>query len=153
MPKYRPETAQIKAKQFIKDYTKVGFNQSELARRKGISHVAVNNHLKRPAVQKALQEQINQTAKKTGITLTWLLKRYKMGAEDAKTMIKHFNKIIPIDDWGTQRLYLRDIAEIMKWLKTNGHNINLQQKNFIQIYRPEAHEREVVETSAQNINE
>lgn len=167
MPKLRPETEKVRAQILLKPLIRNKLNQSATARELGVSQATIQEKIHRPIVQKALQEQIEQIAKKTGITLSWLLKRYKIGAEDAKKIIGYLhqykkdedgniekinpdeiisNEFITTEDWATQRLYLRDIAEIMKWLKSNG--VHLEQKNYVQIYRPEPYSREEMEASS-----
>lgn len=144
MPRLRPETEKARASKLIKSYSKTGFNQSRLAKQEGVSQPAINQRLTRKPVQQTLDEHIQKVAKRVGINLTWLLTRYKKGADEASKVIGYLhqykkdikdgkiekakpdeaisNEFIDIPDWNVKRLYLRDIAEIMKWIKQNGRN-------------------------------
>lgn len=143
MPKLRPKTEKARAAQFIKVHSKRGFNQTRTAEELGVSPSAVSHRLAKPPAQKALADQISRAAKKAGINITWLLRKYKTGADKASKVIGYLhqykkdesgkveqikpdevvsNEFIDAPDWNVQRLYLHDIAEIMKWIKHNGNN-------------------------------
>lgn len=59
MPKYLPKTAKLKRKKLIKTYIEAGLNQSELARRRGVSQSAINQQVTKPEVQDTLREYLN----------------------------------------------------------------------------------------------
>jgi len=116
VPKYKPKTEKLRAEKLIKLHSKKGFNQSRTAEELGVTPSAINHRLARKPIQKALDEHIQEVAKRVGINLTWLLRKYKTGADKAEFYVGLKSK----KDWQTQRYYMRDIAEIMKWIKTNG---------------------------------
>lgn len=157
MPRLRPETERARAIKLTKDYIKTNLNQTRLAEKEGVTSQNINQRLARVPVQKTLDEHIQRVAKKIGINLTWLLRKYKIGAEEAEKIIGYLHQykknkggniekikpdevvsseFITTKDWLCQRLYLRDIAEIMKWIKTNGKNGNsVSVINIIYGYR------------------
>ena len=56
MPKYTKATARLKAKKLTKAYVRAGFNQSKLARQKGVPRSSVSEALKRSPAKDILQE-------------------------------------------------------------------------------------------------
>jgi len=155
MPRLRPETEKQRIQSLIKLHSKKGFNQTRTAEELGITQSALNRRLNRPPVQKALEDQIAKAAKKAGINITWLLKKYKTGADTAGKVIGYLhqykktengkiekaepeevvsNEFIDTPDWNVQRLYLRDIAEIMKWIKSNGNGKDTGQSRELKIF-------------------
>jgi hypothetical protein len=82
MPRYRPETAEAKAKHLIKSYTECNLNQSRLAKREGVSQSAINQRLTHtPGAKKTLQDVINQNLQKAGTTA---FKIYKVNDKQLK---------------------------------------------------------------------
>lgn len=116
MPRMKPKTAKARSQRLTNLYIKKGHNKAAVAREEGVTRQAIYHRMKRKPAQETLDEHIQKVAKRVGINLNWLLTKYKKGANEAIKIIG-FNKL---PDWNTKRLYLRDIAEIMKWIKTNG---------------------------------
>jgi len=86
MPKYKPETAALKAKNLIKPYLKAGLNQHRLAAMEGVSQSAINQRLKHPAVQKELQKVIDRNLRKAGITYSKVYKRLDEQLDATRTI-------------------------------------------------------------------
>lgn len=82
MAKQRKETARARAKDLIKAYTATGFNQSELARQKGVSQSAINQRLNSPIVQQTFAEIMD----KNGLEDEMLVKKLKEGLEATKVI-------------------------------------------------------------------
>ena len=75
MPKLKKATAKRKAKKLIKDYANAGFNETELARREGVSQPAIHQRLNRSFVQ----QSINEILEDSGLTDNALVKVLKDG--------------------------------------------------------------------------
>jgi hypothetical protein len=59
MPKLKPQTERLKAISLTKPYIKSGFNQSEVARQRGVSRATINEQVNRKPVQDILQKFLN----------------------------------------------------------------------------------------------
>lgn len=73
MPRYTKIEAKLRASNTTKAYIEAGFNQSELARRRGVHRSTVNKTLQRPPVQQTLQEAL----RKIGITANFKAKKFR----------------------------------------------------------------------------
>lgn len=58
MPRYRPETAELKAKRLTKLYTENNFNQVEVAKKERVTKQAINQRLQKAPVKKTLLETL-----------------------------------------------------------------------------------------------
>lgn len=153
MPKYSAKRKKIEAKKLSKTFLKHRTGAA-IARVRGTTRQTENEKLrKNELAQEILITQIQKQAQKAGINLTWHLKKLKEGADNAEKIIGYIhqykqkkkkgskiekikpdevvsNEFITTKDWSTQRQYLHDIAEIMRWIKQNG----LEQKVGVQVF-------------------
>ena len=86
MPKYKPETAELKAKTLVKTCIKNGLNQNRIAKELGVSQQAIQQRLKHPAVQKELQKVIDRNLRKAGITYSKVYKRLDEQLDATRTI-------------------------------------------------------------------
>jgi len=111
MPKYKPETEKIKAKNLIKPYISNRLNQSALARQEGVTPSAINQRVNRKPVQDALQAYINSPKLKNKLI------RISNAALDAK----HYTKKGSKPDYDVRHKYWHDLLTAAGVLKINGN--------------------------------
>ena len=73
MPKLKIETAKLRAANLSKSFISSGCNQSEVARREGVTSQAINQRFKHLPVQTPLQEAL----RKIGITTVYKARKFK----------------------------------------------------------------------------
>lgn len=135
MPRYRPETEKLKVKNLTKSYIESGFNQSELARREGVTRQTINEKVHRVTVQKTLSELLD----KAGATDKYLSKFFfkKLTAQKVisattvsvqsddptvrqKLATANTRDFIDVDDHIAQLRAAEDICKLKGHIKSNG---------------------------------
>jgi len=116
MPKLKKSTAKRKAKKLIKDYAKAGFNETELARREGVSQPAIHQRLNRSFVQESLKDILEET----GLTDDALVKIMKDGLKAKKGKAK---------DHYARHKFLCTILELKGHLKKGDLNVEIKTDN------------------------
>jgi len=136
MPRYRPETARLKAKNITKAYSRVGFSQVKLAKIKGVTRQTINRTLQKAPVQKTLLEEINKiglTDKEDAKDLKRLRKAQRPIACDVfirndrgkLVVVKNENDWIDVDDNQAQLKALEMTLKLKGHLKENGTKIEV----------------------------
>lgn len=145
MPKYRPETQELKAKNLTRLYARSGYNQSVLADRKGVTRQAINQQIKRKPVIDALQKfldspKLDKALIEVGIDGLRAEKDISCnviaqdgeGMKDANSMTKDFVKV---PDYNTRHKYWHDLLVAKGKLKINGNGNGASVVNIIYAYR------------------
>ena len=86
MPRYKPATAERKAKSLVKTCIENGLNENRIAKKLGISQQAVNQRLNRAPVQKTLQEVIDKNLRQAGISQRKVYKRLDEELDATRTI-------------------------------------------------------------------
>ena len=141
MPKLPKAELELRATRLKNLYIKHNGNKSRIAKELGITPQAITKRFDSVVGQKAqesLQDQVNQTAKKLGINLTWYLKLLKQGAIEPKKIIGYLNQykkgnsgvekampdevvsneFIDTPDWAVRHKYIVTIGEVLKYIKS-----------------------------------
>jgi len=147
MPKYRPETAKMKAESLVKPLIRNGLNESKTARELGITPQAVNERLRHKPVQDALQRYINSPKLKKRLieVAEEGLKANKViscnvialdgeGMKDANSMTKDF---VDVPDHQSRHRFWHDLCHAGGILKTNGEGAGIKIINIVHAYRKE----------------
>jgi len=123
MPKYKPFTEKIKAKEMSKVYIDSGLNQHETARRLYTSEQNINKKVNRMPVQQAISEQLD-----------------KAGLTDDQLTKEHFHVLTSPNP----KLKLQAIElgyRVKGYIKTNGSHGNGTRLTSIIINDPSGHIR------------
>ncbi len=133
MPKYRPETEKIKAKNLIKPLAKNNFNQTATARQLGLTPQTINEQFHRKPVQDILQRFFNsRKLKKTliqvakeGLAANKVISCNVIapdgeGMKDANSMTKDF---VDVPDHQARHKFWHDLAVAAGGLKGEGAKI------------------------------
>jgi len=135
MPKYRPETAKLKAKHLAKTCLRNNLNQNRMAKELGISHQAVNQRLQKAPVQKTLQNIIDRNLKRAGITQGKVYKRLDQQLDATRVISAMVNPdgkdkdangqtcdFIDVPDWNARDRAINKSLTLMGHIKqTNGN--------------------------------
>lgn len=136
MPKYKPETAKLKAKYLTKSYIQSGFNQTRMAKKEGVTSQAINQRFSHnPEVPKTIIELLD----KAGATDKYLSKFFfkKLTAQKVisaniiltksddptvKEQLAHSrtSDFIDVDDHIAQLRAAEDICKLKGHIKSNG---------------------------------
>lgn len=163
MPKYKPSTARLKAKQLIKPYIKTGLNQSELARQEGVSQSAINQRLHKKPVRDMLEKYLDSNKLKRklrqvameGLEATKVIgyiHQYKKDedgkiekAEPDEAVSNDFISDIP--DHHVRHRFWHDIMQIKGHIKNNGNGKGSGTTVIIYGYRNPNHNCAIREES------
>ncbi len=125
MPKLRETTERRRALKLLKDLKDCDGNQSELARREGVSQAAISQRMKRAYVQKTMDELLEEagvTTKKLAKTISEGLKADKEGIDQA------------VPDWQARHKFTVTALELKKLIRHDQPTTNV---NLIQVYVPQ----------------
>lgn len=128
MPKYTKEVAELKARNLTKSYISSGLNQSEVARREGVTSSAINQRLKHLPVQTPLQEALN----KIGITTRYKAKKFKELLEAKKLQGE---ALVETEDNAARVATLKLICQVGKDIDGDKNDTGVRVINIIHAYR------------------
>lgn len=147
MPRYKKETAELKAKNLLKPYIKNNFNQTLTARQLGVTQEAISQRLKCKPVQDMLQRYINSPKlKKKLIQVAQdgleankviscnVIAKNGEGMSDANSMTKDF---IDVPDHQARHKFWHDLCSAGGILRTDGDNGGVKIINIVCAYRKE----------------
>ena len=97
MPKLRPYTAKARAVSLVKALSKNGMNQAKVARKLGVSPQAIQDRIKRPAVQKVLAKINEDALKRVGVKMSKVYQCFNE-ALDANLSSSFKGEIFPSDE-------------------------------------------------------
>ena len=140
MPKYKLSTERNKTKNLVKSLSRVGFNESAVARAEGVTPQAINQRLNRKPVQdyldkyfasKKLKKKIHKRME-DGLQATKVISCNVIapdgeGMKDADSMKKDF---IDVPDHHCRHKYLTTYMQTTGRIKPDGHGSGNQ---YIQI--------------------
>jgi len=109
MPTLKPETARLRAANLSKSFIASGCNQSEVARREGVTSQAINQRFKHLPVSTPLQAAL----KKIGITTAYKAKKFKELLESKNKRSLNF-KTIEVPDNQTRASVLKLMCQVDK---------------------------------------
>ena len=109
MPTLKPETARLRAANLSKSFIASGCNQSEVARREGVTSQAINQRFKHLPVGTPLQAAL----KKIGITTAYKAKKFKELLESKNKRSLNF-KTIEVPDNQTRASVLKLMCQVDK---------------------------------------
>lgn len=151
MPKYRPETARMKAKSLVKPLIRNHLNVSATARQLGVTPQAIEQRLKHKPVRDLLQkfldsEKLEKVLIEVGIDG---LKANKViscnviapngeGMKDANSMTKDF---VDVPDHQSRHRFWHDLLVAKGKLKTNGNGDTPSIVNIVYAYRKPAEDK------------
>jgi len=138
MPKYRPETARRKARKLVKACLDADLNESEVARREGVSQQAINQRIqKNSQVKKTFTELMD----KEGLSDKYLRKKIKEGLDASKVVGYLNNKVegtqkisdefVEVPDMHCRHKYLVTALEVKKIIKVNGNEKGVNVSTII----------------------
>ncbi len=132
MPRYRPETARIRAENLVKPLLANNLNEAAVARQQGVTRQAINQRLQRKPVQDALQRYINSPKLKKklievaqeGLSANKVISCNVIapngeGMKDANSMTKDF---VDVPDHQARHKFWHDLCVAGGVLKTNGES-------------------------------
>ena len=140
MPKQRPETEKAKAENLLKHLEKNRFNQSEVARQRGVNQTTINEQFNRKPTQDALNRYLDskKTAKKVakrldeGLDSTKVigyLHQYKKEengkVEKAKPDEVVSNEFITVEDMHARHKYLTTYMQATGKIKNNDKDTHI----------------------------
>ena len=111
MPRYRPETAKLKAKNLLKPLIKNKFNHSATARELGVAQSTISEQFHNPLVQETLAEYLNKS-----FNLEYIKSKFKDGLT-----AKRIGKFGEHPDLYCRHKYLVTLLECEGHLKFNGN--------------------------------
>ena len=141
MPKLTPEMQKARAKRLIKGLAEVGFNKTALARKEGVSTMAIIKRCNRDFVKKTFDECLLEV----GVTDEKAAKVLLEGLEANKVIGYLNNKIngtqkvsdefIEVPDKHCRHKYLVTYLEFKRYLKHNNSANGIKIINIINGYR------------------
>jgi predicted transcriptional regulator len=151
MPKYRPETAKLRAKSLIKPYIRNNFSQVKTARELGVSQPAIAQRLKQKPVRDLLQKFLDSEKLEKALIEVGIdgLKANKViscnvvapdgeGMKDANSMTKDF---VDVPDHQSRHRFWHDLLVAKGKLKTNGNGDGVSVVNIVYAYRKPAEDK------------
>lgn len=129
MPRYLPETAELKAKNLTKSYYENGCNKAAVARKEGVSASAISQRFKHLPVQTPLQEAL----RKIGITTQYKAKKFKELMEAKKL---HGERGQEVEDNATRTKTLQLLCQVDKDINDDKSG-GVRVINIIHAYRPQ----------------
>ena len=140
MPKYRPETAKLKAKALTKPVLKHNLNLSAVARERGVKRQTIQEQFHSPIVQQTLAEYLNKYFKKP-----YIRRKFSDGLEGNKVVgylnnlvggtQKVSDEFVEVPDLHCRHKYLVTLLECQGHIKhnTNGVVISSTHLHFTNI--------------------
>ena len=128
MPKYKPSTQKLKAKNLIKPYIKSGFNQAKLARKRGVKPSTINEQIHQPAVQKTMAQLLDNI----GLSDKCL----GAGLKEGVNADKRVPFVGSVPDYSVRHKYIVTCLELKGHIKHNGNGKGISVINLIYGHRP-----------------
>lgn len=142
MPKLKPSTKEAKAKRLRNLYLEEG-TQAGVARREGVSEVAIAKRFKTLGVQKTIIEEFERVARRNGFTkqkaIIYAIKKCGISGEEgmAKKVISAIitgkdagaadHDFVEVPDEAIQHKWFVTVCQLLKWLDAENPLVSINQ--------------------------